>query len=181
MRSPHVLDRPPAHSTRCAVSRLALPAGHLPEGAPLALVGFDSAHDRSQFGFFRRAFDASGKFIRAFDQQHVHGVGHGGKMCNRLGRARPYSIIVRVAELFHRLGGRRRLPRSHGCPQLLSSRSVTVCDSPALGHAGSTRVTRESSDAARSENAFPRQFRDHSGTCSLTPGMGCDALPDQDA
>src|SRR5262245_59616875 len=68
-------------------------------------------------------------------------------MCNRLGRARPYSVVTRVAEFFHRLDGRLRLPTggAHGNPSL------------AFRFGANDRVIRSKSTAAGW--AFPRFAR----------------------
>src|SRR5262245_46420136 len=118
MRAPSWSIRAPgsAPSSRS----LALAAGGFAVRPALLFVGIDRRDQLSVLGLFGRALSAAIKLVGPFHEQRVHLVRHAGEMCNRLGRARPYSVIARVAEFFHRLDGRLRLPTggAHGNPSL---------------------------------------------------------------
>src|SRR5215510_7937501 len=85
-------------------------------------------------------------------------------MCNRLGRARPYSVVTRVAEFFHRLDGRLRLPTggAHGNPSL------------AFRFGANDRVIRSKSTAAGW--AFPRFARQLTPFRKSMAGLGRDRV-----
>ena len=115
---------------------LTLAAGGFAIRPALLFVGIDRFDQLNVLGLFGRALSAASSSSARSTSSACILSATLGEMCNRLGRARPYSVIARVAEFFHCLDGRLRLPTgAHGSPSLAS-------------RFGASRVIRSNSMAA---------------------------------
>src|SRR4030095_596622 len=87
---------------------LAFAAWNLAQRPTLLFVGLNDIDDRCELGFCGGALYATLKLVGSVHQQCMHRVSEVGKMCHRHRRARPYSLLVAIAEFLHRLDCRRR-------------------------------------------------------------------------